>query len=284
MEFITSRSDQILIPQDNQGMEKENWFNMWERRNFPYNELVVGDILYWLETKTQKIVWKTKVVFIDRYRYTNKAHVFLQFSNSINTRYYVKRPESGYLFHYKVKAIERLDIPKPKGFRFPQLGWLRLDEQSAKEWFGNQHFVDHLTLDDCINSEIKNLNDKLIAINQQMANVAPRRIKQIVLTTIRDDTKIIKALKKAANYRCQFPGCGKRILKKNGSYYVEVAHITPVAADGKSILGNLIVMCPNHHKEFDYGKLIIHKQTFSQLSGHLNEIPFEIHLTNKDKI
>jgi hypothetical protein len=282
MEFITSRSDQIIIPHDKRGMEEADWFNMWERKNFPYNELVVGDILYWLETKSQKIVWKTKVVFIDRYKYENKRDVFLRFKNSMNTRYYAKRPETGYLFHYKVQAIERINIQKPKGLRFPQLGWLRLDNLNVQDWFGKALIEESITLDDCISKEIKNLNAQLRAINQQMQNVSPSRIEQIVMTTIRNDTKIIKALKKAANYKCQFPGCGKQIIKKDGSHYIEVAHISAVAIGGQSILGNLIVMCPNHHKEFDYGDLDIHQQTLSKISGQLNGIPFEINMTNTE--
>jgi hypothetical protein len=283
MEFITSRSDQMNIPQDKQGMEKNNWFNMWKRKNFPYNELVVGDILYWFNTKSQKLVWKTKVVEVNRSIYLDKKDIFSQFNDSMDTRYYEKRPDTGYLLHYKVHIIKKLNIPKPKGLKFPQLGWIRLDESKSLVWLGQSLIEDDIILDQFVNQKIKNLYDKLREINRQMQNISPERIERLVEETIRKDTKIVRALKQAANYKCQFPGCGKQIKKKNGGYYIEVAHIISVVKGGQSILGNLIVMCPNHHKEFDFGDLKIHQQTIFSIKGILNKVPFEIDLTNKRK-
>lgn len=60
---------------------------------------------------------------------------------------------------------------------------------------------------------------------------------------------IIKCLRK---FKCQL--CGKSILKRDGTYYVEAAHIDPKRAKGKETLENILLLCPNHHKEFDLGK------------------------------
>ena len=65
-------------------------------------------------------------------------------------------------------------------------------------------------------------------------------------------------------------------------FYSEVAHIKPVSQNGQSVLGNLIVLCPNHHKEFDFGDLKINEQTNSKLAGQLNGNSFEIELTYHD--
>jgi hypothetical protein len=48
--------------------------------------------------------------------------------------YFVDAPESGYCLSYKVQALERVHLPKPDGFRFPQTGWLRVDEDVLQEW------------------------------------------------------------------------------------------------------------------------------------------------------
>ena len=64
----------------------------------------------------------------------------------------------------------------------------------------------------------------------------------------------------------------------DGSKYIEVAHINAVKDGGKSVHGNLLVLCPNHHKEFDYGNLKINTHTSSKLSGQLNGKNFEIEL------
>ncbi len=112
-----------------------------------------------------------------------------------------------------------------------------------------------------------------------MQNVSPERIEKLVSLTIRKDTKIINALKKATDFKCQFPNCGHQIIKRNGGFYIEVAHIKAVSQKGQSVLGNLIVLCPNHHKEFDFGDLHIIEQTNNKLIGKLNRKEFEIKLT-----
>ena len=97
---------------------------------------------------------------------------------------------------------------------------------------------------------------------------------------IRNDRQIVLLLKQASNYKCQFPNCDAEIKTKTGLNYVEVAHVKPVKEGGQSVLGNLLVLCPNHHKEFDYGELKIYEQTLSILRGKLNEREFFIEIFN----
>lgn len=276
MEYITSRG--FSIPTNQKEMEQSNWFNMWKRKNFPYSELLAGDILYWYETKTQKLVWKTIISSVERYPYANKKNVFEKYENPYGSNYYPSRPERGYFVGYKVKVIERLDISKPKGFIFPQLGWLKVSEKVALDWFKRNNIEEDITLDEIVDLKNESITKLLAEIDKKMQNVSAERIKKVVSATIRKDTKIIKTLKKVAGFKCQFPNCGHQIKKKTGGYYIEVAHIKPVKQDGKSILGNLIVLCPNHHKEFDYGNLSIKLQTLNKIAGSLNEKEFEIEL------
>ncbi|MDQ1162767.1 putative restriction endonuclease [Chryseobacterium sp. SORGH_AS 447] len=88
-------------------------------------------------------------------------------------------------------------------------------------------------------------------------------------------------LKEYVDYKCQFPGCNSQIPdKKRGVNYVEVAHIKAVSEGGKSTIGNLIVLCPNHHKEFDLGERNIFEINSDQISGKLNNKNFQINLFN----
>jgi 5-methylcytosine-specific restriction enzyme A len=48
--------------------------------------------------------------------------------------------------------------------------------------------------------------------------------------------------------------CGSTIRKKDGSLYIEAAHITPKKEKGTELPSNIILLCPNHHKEFDIGE------------------------------
>ena len=116
----------------------------------------------------------------------------------------------------------------------------------------------------------------LKALNEKLANETPEKIEAIVTRTVRGDTRLIQALKQACDFKCQFPNCGKRIPKKDGGFYIEVAHIEPVRSGGRSVFGNLLVLCPNHHKEVDFGLLDIIEQTPELLHGRLNGKEFKI--------
>lgn len=276
MEYITSRG--FDLPNDQIEMESFDWFNMWKNKNFPYTELLVGDTLYWFDTKAQRLVWKTVVEQVDRYPYADKNVIFQTFENSLGKEYFDSRPDSGYFLGYKIKVLDKISIPKPANFNFPRLGWLRVENKISINWFQRGEIDDTNTLDDNISLPNSSIADQLAELNSKMQNVLPERINKLVSTTIRKDTKIIKLLKTFADFKCQLPDCEAQIKMKKGGYYIEVAHIKAVSQNGQSVLGNLIVLCPNHHKEFDYGELHISAQSIEKLSGFLNGKQFEISL------
>ncbi|KAA1241015.1 HNH endonuclease [Aquimarina sp. RZ0] len=89
----------------------------------------------------------------------------------------------------------------------------------------------------------------------------------------RDNVTIAK-IKKLRDYKCQI--CSTRIKKKDGSYYIEAAHIEPKHLGGNELPNNIILLCPNHHKEFDYGDLKILEHTSDILRFNLNETEYSI--------
>lgn len=82
------------------------------------------------------------------------------------------------------------------------------------------------------------------------------------------DNKTLAALKLIRNYKCQI--CGKTILKKDGSFYIEAAHIKMKSKEGPETPDNILVLCPNHHKEFDLGNRKILEHTKSKIRFELN--------------
>lgn len=114
-------------------------------------------------------------------------------------------------------------------------------------------------------------------IRKKMNGKSPEIVKRTVEKWIRHDDSIVQHFKQAADYKCQFPDCNVRIQKKDGGFYIEVAHIMPVAKGGKGEIGNLLVLCPNHHKEFDYGERD-YKRGWDFLVGVLNGKKFNIKL------
>jgi len=277
MEYITSRG--FKLPKSAEEMTNRFWFNMWRLKLWPYQELVVGDILYWYESPDKCIVWKTRVSDVDRFQYGNKdaagRRLKERFSDFDREQpYYLEAPTKGFCLAWKVRPLQRVNIPRPDNFRFPQQGWLRVDDEITRKWQLQATGVDDLTLDEIAPSG--SLPEKLRQLSNAMAEVSPKRVQSIVSQTIRHDTRLIKTLKRLCDFRCQFPNCGVRIPKRNGGFYIEVAHIEPVRKGGRSVLGNLLVLCPNHHKEFDYGVLEIVDQTMERVRGKLNGRDFEI--------
>ncbi|MCC3156835.1 HNH endonuclease [Hymenobacter sp. 15J16-1T3B] len=94
---------------------------------------------------------------------------------------------------------------------------------------------------------------------------------QVTLRVIRDST-LAHELKRLYQYRCQI--CEHSIVLNTKERYAEGHHIKPLGNPhgGPDITANMIVLCPNHHAELDFGArqlfqadLKIVKHSISQL-------------------
>jgi hypothetical protein len=135
MEYVTSKK--FTLPDTADDLANGAWFNMWTKKFWPYDELEPEDILYWYESPSRNIVWRSKVLDVIRFRYERKEVVEERLKLApvdVAQAYFVDGPESGFCLSYKVQALERLCLPKPDDFRFPQMGWLRIDDDFARAW------------------------------------------------------------------------------------------------------------------------------------------------------
>lgn len=101
----------------------------------------------------------------------------------------------------------------------------------------------------------------------QPDNTPPSRIKTIVSRIVRD-TVLSRTTKSENNWKCQI--CGKTLQLPNGFNYSEGHHLQPLggAHTGPDVKENIIILCPNHHAEFDYGSIAINPET--NLIEHIN--------------
>lgn len=85
---------------------------------------------------------------------------------------------------------------------------------------------------------------------------SPERVKTVLNRIIRD-TRLIKKMKSKYNNQCQI--CGKIIKLYNEKAYSEGHHLQKLGGihQGPDIEENIIILCPNHHVEFDYGMIAI---------------------------
>lgn len=114
-------------------------------------------------------------------------------------------------------------------------------------------------------ADLKNLNDddpKQVIVNHK---------------TYKRDNKTIAQLKILRDFKCQI--CGLSILKKDGTKYIEAAHIVPKFKKGRETPDNIILLCPNHHKEFDFGLLKILFHDLTNINFLLNGNNYEIDLS-----
>ena len=86
--------------------------------------------------------------------------------------------------------------------------------------------------------------------------------------TYKRDNKTIAQLKIYREFKCQI--CDTRIKKKNGGFYIEAAHIKPKHKKGSELPSNILILCPNHHKEFDYGNTVVVNHSSDEIEFELN--------------
>jgi predicted restriction endonuclease len=129
--------------------------------------------------------------------------------------------------------------------------------------------------DDLERSESKR---DLAKILDDLMNLRPTDPQRIVIKhkAYKRDNRTIAQLKLLCGHKCEL--CGSAIRKKDGSFYVEAAHITPKRHKGPELANNIVVLCPNHHKEFDLGDKLIIKRSDATLRIKLNEREYSIDL------
>lgn len=122
-----------------------------------------------------------------------------------------------------------------------------------------------------------NVKTKEQIIND-LKNVDPNEPEEIIIKgkTYKRNNKVIAQLKILRSFECQI--CHTKILKQNGAYYCEAAHILEKHKKGPETPDNLLILCPNHHKEFDMGAKKINSHTKDFIQFELNNKQYTISL------
>jgi hypothetical protein len=140
MPLVTSRGFRLPESPDDMGAV---WFSLWRNRLWPYEQLREGDDLYWYETPTKRLVWRSRVTRVDAFPYTSVDAALDRIDEGFGVEtdrkqpYVDGKPDEGYCLAYRVEALERLDLPKPDDVSFNQQGWERGDRPEIAAWLGN---------------------------------------------------------------------------------------------------------------------------------------------------
>jgi predicted restriction endonuclease len=99
--------------------------------------------------------------------------------------------------------------------------------------------------------ELESIINQLLERNKDSApQVVESKVKKI-----KRDLMAVRKLKDIYKDECQI--CGFVIEKADGGRYSEVAHIKGLSDKGQDNIMNMLVLCPNHHKMLDFGKMSI---------------------------
>ena len=98
----------------------------------------------------------------------------------------------------------------------------------------------------------------------------PASVQTTIYRTLRE-TDLVKTLKHFHNNRCQICGGTITIGEKT---YSEGHHIKPLGRRGPDIAGNILVLCPNHHVQCDYGGIRLELSQLQRDRRHVVEKRF----------
>jgi predicted restriction endonuclease len=90
----------------------------------------------------------------------------------------------------------------------------------------------------------------------------PKEVHTQITRKIRD-TDTANELKELYGYACQL--CGETRQREQNLPYAEAHHIHPLGdtPPGPDTKSNILILCPNHHSDFDYGQIkIVDLETF----------------------
>lgn len=95
----------------------------------------------------------------------------------------------------------------------------------------------------------------------------PSRIHTEIYRILRD-TALARKIKLLHKNQCQL--CGNSILLANNDTYAEAHHIKPLGRphNGPDIAENIIVLCPNHHVQLDFGAMKLSREHIHSIHGH----------------
>jgi hypothetical protein len=92
--------------------------------------------------------------------------------------------------------------------------------------------------------------------------------KRMTTYRILRDTQLSRQLKQRHHDECQL--CGHALPMRGLGTYSEAHHIKPLGKphNGPDIEGNILVLCPNHHAQCDYGAIRLDLASLKTADGH----------------
>ena len=111
-----------------------------------------------------------------------------------------------------------------------------------------------------------------ISIEEKASDIRrPKRSTTTVSRVIRN-SEIVSELKELYDHQCQL--CGETRQRTLTNSYAEGHHVHPLGNEppGPDIKQNILILCPNHHSDFDYGMIRIDPDTMTVEHAYENSV------------
>lgn len=97
--------------------------------------------------------------------------------------------------------------------------------------------------------------------DEQSVDLRPPKYTDVQVSRVVRNTTLAKEIKELYDHRCQV--YGEQRMKGPGEPYAEAHHVRPLGGSppGPDVEENIIVLCPDHHADFDYGMVEIEPNT-----------------------
>ena len=255
--FVTSRG--YALPTDADQMADKLWFNMWQQRLWPYQELQEGDTLYWYDATEQAIVWKSQVHKIERFEFASKDEVRERFQvvfdiTDLKDKYFDAATDHGYCIAYKVESLARLNVPKPADYKFPRGGWLRCSDDESHDWLKNLSVS--ASPDGPAADALSKTADHVAEVGyfspSSLTDERAKKLREIVERRGQPDFR--NKLIAAYGGRCAITGC-------DAIAALEAAHIIPYCGPQSHHVTNGLLLRSDIHTLFDLNLLGVHPES-----------------------
>lgn len=213
--------------------------------------------------------------YINNFRYLMEGRGFQRTLNAFSMEYYFERFSTEYKPTRLAKALTALreHILYYQNYQLTRQG----RAVTMKEMWRIYYHYSSL-LPDTIQDQIEQDELEAIAIHSQtkadiIQALLQLRYSDSQIVTIHQqqykrDNLTVAQLKILRDHQCQI--CQTTIRKENGGYYIEGAHITAKSRQGRETPDNILILCPNHHKEFDYGDVRVLQRDKHQVVFSMN--------------
>ncbi len=202
----------------------------------------------------------------------------LRFSNIIKTDLNMLQTNRKFGFADGLSKMHKISFVKVKEFYIKNI----LKDFESFQFFLNQK--SKIKSSKKIKSNKKNNKTSLNSIMDD--ENPPLSIQSKIIRKIRNSKKA-EMLKKKYDNNCQI--CGVELNISQTKKYSEVHHVWPLGKNGKDNADNMLVLCPNHHTQFDFAYIGFDKNDSKKIINLDGEVIGQIdyiknHSLNKTNI